>query len=332
MSSNKKIYKCLIIIFIISLLFQTLLAADYYCIKCSKKITGQYQRLGPNIYCQNCYSTLPKCYNCGFQTDNYITLSTGKIYCKNCLSFLYICSMCGNPLTAGGVEVTSRINGESRKYCTNCYNNNKDSQCFCCGLFTFKFYTLYDGRILCENCYNIAVYDKDKIRAIYYEVYSCLKRNKIIEVKGRPTLYIISEPQLMELSEDSTISDYLGTYITERHYFKIGNYKKPIITSKKMYILDFLPTALLRWVIAHEYAHAWYFDNVKKDFPPEMVEGFAEWIAYKYIMLSGTEDDKKIAYYMKTKEDIYGKGLRTLLDMEKKLGTNSVINYFKTAK
>jgi hypothetical protein len=78
--------------------------------------------------------------------------------------------------------------------------------------------------------------------------------------------------------------------------------------------------------MAHEFAHAWQSEQSPNDMPQEVQEGFAEWVAYK--LLEGWGCWKRIDRMLR-REDLYGRGLKLVLQWEQTEGQVGVIRRMK---
>ncbi len=81
-------------------------------------------------------------------------------------------------------------------------------------------------------------------------------------------------------------------------------------------------------VMSHEFAHAWQSEHCHDNLPPEIQEGFAEWVAYK--LLEGWGCWKRIDRMLR-REDLYGRGLRIMLQWEQMEGQAGVIRRMKAS-
>jgi hypothetical protein len=89
-----------------------------------------------------------------------------------------------------------------------------------------------------------------------------------------------------------------------------------------IYVQTGLPRMLFLQVAAHEYAHAWQGENCPTLDDRRTHEGFAEWVAYQMMGYYGYNKEQG---HMRARQDIYGQGLRWILDVEAGRGTKGVI-------
>jgi hypothetical protein len=88
-----------------------------------------------------------------------------------------------------------------------------------------------------------------------------------------------------------------------------------------IYIQTGLPRMLFLQVAAHEFAHAWQGENCPLLDDPLVHEGFAEWVAYRVLGDYGYAHGQE---RMCSRTDIYGQGLRQILDIEVSQGLEGV--------
>jgi len=128
---------------------------------------------------------------------------------------------------------------------------------------------------------------------------------------------------------------------------KMGVLTVPIVglfTGNLIQVNGNLPEAVATEVIAHEYAHNWAAENMVVDLAstPEItnneelrsilrkliVEGFAQWVAFKIMDYYGLESSMSGIYLWGFDE--YGEGFRVLYWLEEKLGFQAVLDFVKT--
>jgi hypothetical protein len=95
-----------------------------------------------------------------------------------------------------------------------------------------------------------------------------------------------------------------------------------------IYVQNGLPRALLLHVAAHEFAHAWQSENCPLLNEPLLLEGFAEWTAYKTLGFYGFSSQQQ---RMPMRQDIYGQGLRWAQQLEADRGESAVVEACRVA-
>lgn len=339
------------------------------CYVCGKELQpGTYWLFGNKPVCQNCYNTLPKCEICKIPVKNFVYVD-GKRVCYDCYYKLYSCSICGrkaiklwtlkdtstgitksycddciakygprcaacgqplvNSSSSSGdyVEITSKVTLEKKYYCENCYKTLK--KCDICGLLVKAgIRPLSDGRYLCEDCLKTAVFDYNEVKAIYDEVVPAVQNILGSKIETVPPLYLVDQKQLKDVQKetDSFSVNELGFYYRDKLYLSDNNKYKPV--DPRIYILFGEPRSIIFWSVAHEFGHAWFSENCPPNQSNEIVEGFAQWVAYKMALIKGynNEINKQMS-----RPDVYGSGLRKLVEIENRGGARAVLKYVKTA-
>ena len=114
-------------------------------------------------------------------------------------------------------------------------------------------------------------------------------------------------------------------------YSSINNVK----VTNSIYLQSGMPYDMMFETLAHEYGHAWKFQNKRRDlliYQQDNIafcEGFAQWVAYhilKEYNLKEQAEKLKIGHT----DRIYGDGFKEMLELEKKLGSKqAVLEYVK---
>ncbi len=89
-----------------------------------------------------------------------------------------------------------------------------------------------------------------------------------------------------------------------------------------IYVERGLPRSLLLGTLAHELGHAWQAAYPAAVRDPLLAEGFAEWIAHHTLVASGL---RPVAARATRRDDLYGRGLRQLLEVERRAGREAVL-------
>jgi len=149
-----------------------------------------------------------------------------------------------------------------------------------------------------------------------------------MQLAQMPKLFLVTPEELKSLqrtSIKSEQSDELGHY-SSTHVISVQGIERKVRTKDpKIYIMIGLPRDAMASVMAHELGHAWLHENNSRKYSIEDDEGFAEWVAYKYLQTLA------LTSYMKTmtsRADVYGRGLNKVLKIEMVAGIRGVINYF----
>lgn len=116
---------------------------------------------------------------------------------------------------------------------------------------------------------------------------------------------------------------YSGTYRGSEiglHTFRGGVHE--------IYIMKGMSEDSVEATLAHELTHAWQMERCVSNQDRVVKEGFARWIEYKYLDLSG-------AYIMANSvkgdaDPVYGVGLKKMFELEDKIGEKEMPNKIRT--
>jgi hypothetical protein len=207
------------------------------------------------------------------------------------------------------------LEGEVRIYCRQCFEQKP--RCDTCGSPVGSHYWAKpDGRKLCDRCQSTAVSDPTHAHTLYRQVRSALARTLNLSLHEPCKLELVSRHQLLGLIEKSSLYS-LDANSRERCFglfIRQGRHRA-------IFVEYGLPQIVLLEVMAHEYAHAWQSENCRSEATPEIQEGFAEWVTYKLLQEWGCA---RRTGRMLRRDDIYGKGLKRMLQWEAEGGPAEV--------
>lgn len=256
--------------------------------------------------CGHCHKTAPRCRRCGLPMR--ADMSTGAI-CALCAAGAPRCRSCGSPVTGSYVE----INGLG-PYCRTCHETRQ--HCSVCGVpLDARARYLPDGRAICATCQQTAVLEAGQAKSLFDWTVQAIQTALSLGLRVGVRFVVTDHPGLraqIQKARPDLIYEadrLLGVYVREDPH-------------RTIYVENGLPSILLIQVVAHEWAHAWQMENCPT--PQEMliVEGFAEWVAYKVLQEMGAV--KKMGL-MAARPDLYGEGLRLMLAREERKGIPGVL-------
>lgn len=93
-------------------------------------------------------------------------------------------------------------------------------------------------------------------------------------------------------------------------------------TRGKLVILEGLPRCRLIETLSHELAHAWQRENSPSDQSLALKEGFAQWVAAHALRKYRCREALQV---LEARPDFYGRGYRTLRDLEREKGREAVL-------
>jgi hypothetical protein len=199
-------------------------------------------------------------------------------------------------------------------YCEAC--QNRGPRCGVCGCAAgVGARLLHDGRHICASCDSTAVYEPGRAEELYRHVIQLAEQTLGLRVNLLPLLLLVDRGQMLSALRQAGLVEIDHPDLVFGLYIRRGR-------RRVIYAESGLPQIMLIQVLAHEHAHAWQGENcpLLHDLLP--YEGFAEWVAYKTLMAMRAV---KKAALMEARGDLYGQGLRMLLDIERTRGPAGVI-------
>ncbi len=280
-------------------------STDLRCRICGILIpdNGRYFQIkgGTEVYCERCFSFAPRCSICKLpKAHGEIDPDTG--ICQKCLEKLPRCKSCGKPVV--GVAYTYRF--AKGTYCEQCSKNRP--ACYICGVPVGRQYWEYpDGRMICDQCGERAVFDIGEIERIMQDVQTIVVRRLGLKIKNPYELKVEKLEGLRTADNESR--KRLTPGHSPLYGRELGLYRRTGDKSE-IYLLFGLPPELLYEAGAHELAHAWQTENYSRDPVPELREGFAQWVAADVLRAKGF---KTALERLESRDDApYGTGYRRL--------------------
>ncbi|HUP27831.1 MAG TPA: protein DA1 [Chloroflexia bacterium] len=231
--------------------------------------------------------------------------------CSDCYRERLCCAACGSHV--GNQAVL--LEGEPQVYCHFCFEQRP--RCDTCSRPVGSHYWARpDGRQLCDRCQSTSVSDPAQAHALYRRVRADLARYLGMSLQETCQLKLVSRQQLLQLIDKSSLYHLdadskgrcFGLFIREGEH-------------RAIFVEYGLPRIVLLEVLAHEFTHAWQSENCRSDQAPEIQEGFAEWVAYKLLENLGC---RRRSERMLRRDDMYGRGLKRVLQWEKEGGKAGV--------
>jgi hypothetical protein len=203
-----------------------------------------------------------------------------------------ICPICGDRMGLNIYRFTKRGSDEKVLVCENCAK--LETACFICGLpVKHKFMRLADGRLLCNDDAKTAILQQDDTDKIFDDVKRDLQSmlaqlgslphhniNVVLEAKARLDK---SGANLISAHDDRLLMGLTRTSSREAGKFE-----------HEIHLLYGLTRERMMVVAAHEYAHTWLHENVRRKLNQDTVEGFCDWIAYKMISQKNSPYEMKV--------------------------------------
>jgi len=183
---------------------------------------------------------------------------------------------------------------------------------------------LPDGRRICAHCHRTAVYDPARAQELCEYAARIVTDQLGLGLNVGVDFTLVDHKHLQRLATE-TPRDPDG----DRGQAKVVGLYLHKGRKRVMYVLLGLPQILLVQTIAHEWAHAWQGENCPLLRDPPVREGFAEWAAYKTLQTMGAVDKMAL---MEQQNGLYGKGLRQMLELERRDGVSGVLTFCRRAE
>jgi hypothetical protein len=241
---------------------------------------GKYYQVegSKEIYCERCYLEAPRCSICSLPTAAAdIDPETGA--CPKCLAKLPHCKACGKAIV-GSFYSYPYAKGV---FCADCKEHRH--ACDICGVPVGDKYLQYpDGRIICSDCGARAVFDVEAIKGIARYSRDTIEKRLGLQLTYPCTVRVDKLSGLNSPDDNhgaKSAPAVSGLYGKELGMYHRENGKSEIV------LLFGLPPDLLYEAAAHEYAHAWQAENGLWNLEPELLEGFAQWVAAEVLREKG---------------------------------------------
>lgn len=236
------------------------------------------------------------------------------------------CGICGQPLGSTVFTLLDKVTHEKVLLCQDCAI--WPDECYICGLPARKdAIRLPDGRFLCARDGKTAVLDearakeicdemKDKLDRLFSRFMAWPSTNVTVGLVDRVNLY----DEFTVVGNNFECPDILG-YIhsqTNRQGF-----------THAISLMTALPKAEFQATCAHEYAHAWVFENVssarRKTLSRDAHEGFCELMAY--LLMDSLHEQDQMDHMLRNS---YTRGqINAFIAAEKEFGLNDVLDWMR---
>lgn len=218
--------------------------------------------------------------------------------CAVCLADLERCDTCGRPVDIG-IELQD---GTHRVFCRTCAQTLP--ACALCRAPTdARGSRLPDGRFRCWLCDLTAVDDPAQAQALYGQILDIAAQRLGLALSIPTPLVPVDSEQLRSVLKQINNAHPVESRPLRGIYARKG-------VKRGIYVELGLRKVQLIEVIAHELGHAWQAERKPLLNDPVLIEGFAEWTAYKVLDALGEFAAMDL---MLERTDIYGQGLRRVL-------------------
>ena len=138
---------------------------------------------------------------------------------------------------------------------------------------------------------------------------------------------IVSRPVLLDLFDESGWSK-AGVY--RMLHGTLGHYQQQALGDTWAHgirVVKGLPRGRFKAIVAHEMVHAWERESEILKTDRALREGFARWVEYKVLQSEGLHAEAARVARIRTWR--YGRGIRTLLAVEKRCGEQGVLDFVR---
>ena len=237
--------------------------------------------------------------------------------CARCLRTAPRCACCGKPIIH--VEYTFEellTLPAKRRFCETCVKHQP--RCDICRAPVPRVAaTLPDGQFRCAACAQEMILDERAVRAVYDHARALLGQAAGIHLQSLPRLAVVGRREMgevrrrfaAELPAEAGGHHVLGFFVRDH-------------LAEKVYVEMGLPRPLLLGTLAHELAHAWQIKAAPALNDEVVREGFAEWVSHHVLVAAGYQ---QAAARATRRDDLYGRGLRHFLNIERRHGMAAVL-------
>jgi hypothetical protein len=291
-----------------------------FCHLCGKELQGNYLIYENGlVVCERCQHTLPHCSRCGIPSRQLVA-TRGVLICPACRQSVPACGCCHEPILGRYFII-----GDSPvPYCEECTQTRP--RCDVCHVPFLdsqgKMFRGRDGPIYrCASCLGSAVTTLAEAESLYRDTQILLMRELALEIAVLPKLHLVERAKLIELHQqtDTPVGSDATPGPEQQHLL---GYFKRINDDWDIYIEHLLPKTLFQAVAAHELAHAWQSTHAAEGQALKIVEGFAEWVAYRVLLALGQQRE---AARLTRRSDLYGDGLQYFIGLERERGRMGVL-------
>ncbi|MBN1297545.1 hypothetical protein JXA80_12240 [bacterium] len=273
------------------------------CAVCGRPLAGKYYADNHNrVYCPECYQNADRCAVCNdiLRPGEWRRINN-QLVCDTCARIQPRCHGCGAIIVG---PVSSYIGYDGESFCQQCVKNSPSCiSCLRpCGPHPVR---MKNGNCLCRDCATTAIRDANQLESIVTQVARHLETGLLMTINHHVSFKLVD------------IIDYdraSNQYRESGRFIQVGD----DFTVK---ILLGLSRPLCIETVAHELAHAWQAENCPHLPNDELIEGFAQWVAAHTLSRFGY---RSLIDRLGEREDVYGRGYRRMIEMERSLGFNGV--------
>lgn len=301
-----------------------------FCHLCGSALQGRFYRYAHGlVVCVTCERERQHCARCGVPIAATPALATaaahraggaqvaGPPLCARCQRTAPRCACCGAPIAQNWYTFEELLPPAAvRRFCEPCVANRPHCD-ICRAPVGPGAPALPDGQLRCALCSSEMVLDEAAVHAVYAEALARAEHAARIRPVQVPELVIVGRRHM---------GDVRRRYAAEIPRGEGGHHVLGFFVREggaaSIYVEMGLPRPLLLGTLAHELAHAWQVEVAPSVRDPMIREGFAEWVAHRVLVAGG---HRRVAARATRRDDLYGRGLRHFLEIERASGRMAVL-------
>jgi hypothetical protein len=302
-------------------------ASSRFCHLCGRQLVGRYVRYETGLtVCQSCETTRPRCARCAVPLpDRVIATRTpsAATLCAECSRSTPRCAACRQPILGVfySFEELLPASGD-RKFCARCVQHRPRCD-LCSAPVADGAAPVADGQWRCALCAADLLTAEDAVLGVYRQAMAAFARVVGSRLAQTPRLELVSRREMGALRRRySRTSGATGGPRPESAGHHVLGYFVYSNGTSTIYVEHALPRPVLLGTLAHELGHAWQAERAPGLRDLLLCEGFAEWVAHRVLVGAGLQ---AAAARSTRRDDVYGRGLRHFLDLERTHGRDAVL-------
>jgi hypothetical protein len=317
------------------------LTSSRFCHLCGRRLVGRFIRYDTGLtVCMPCETSRPHCARCRLPlADSAVAAARstgGPQLCGDCARLAPRCIACQQPILGVYYTIEELLpTSDARRFCARCVQHRP--RCDLCDAPVAEGSApLSDGQWRCALCASDLVLGDEAVRAVYAQANSLFARVVGGDLRATPRLLVLSRREMSQVRRRYDRPDR-GANGSNGSHGANGSKPDPGASplvhhvlgyfvrsggSSTIYVERGLPRVVLLGTLAHELGHAWQAENVPAVRDALLCEGFAEWVAHRVLVAAGQQLSAARAT---RRDDLYGRGLRHFLGVERRHGRAAVL-------
>ena len=298
-----------------------------FCHLCGAPLSGRFYHYPHGLaVCAACHAQRPRCARCRAPLADHEQRSAATVastqggdatFCSHCLRTAPRCACCGGLITQSWYTFDELLPPATmRRFCEPCVTHRPRCD-ICHAPVPANATSLADGQFRCALCASEMVLGDAGVRGVFEQAIALAERVAHVRPHQIPRLAIVGRREMGDVRRRFASEIPAGT----GSHHVLGFFVREDGTSS-IYVEMGMPRALLLGTLAHELAHAWQVELAPDLLDPLHREGFAEWVAHRVLVAGG---HRRVAARATRRDDVYGRGLRAFLNVERVHGTRTLL-------